>query len=50
LEVPGLYRGILLKWIFKKYNGEAWIGLICEDRDKVVGSCEYGNELSGSIK
>ena len=29
LEGLGLGGRIILKWIFKKWNGEAWTGLIC---------------------
>jgi len=28
---------VLLKWIFKKWNGKAWIGLICLWIETVVG-------------
>jgi hypothetical protein len=28
LEDVGLYRRIILNWVFKKWNGEAWTGLI----------------------
>jgi hypothetical protein len=30
------------------WSGMRWI-VVAEDRDKVEGSCEHGNELSGSI-
>jgi hypothetical protein len=35
-----------IKWIFKKLVGGAWTGLIWLR----IGSCECGNEPSGSIK
>jgi hypothetical protein len=31
------------------WDGMDWIDL-AQDRDTVEGSCEHGNELSGSIK
>jgi hypothetical protein len=37
---------IILKCVFKKWNGEEWTGLIWLS----IGCCECGNEPSGSIK
>ena len=41
---------ILLKWIFKKWDDEAWTGLIWLRIGTGAGSCECGTEPSGSIK
>ena len=35
-----LHGRIILKWIFKKWDGEAWIYLA-----QVAGACECGNEF-----
>jgi hypothetical protein len=45
LEEPRVDR-IILKWIFKKWNGWPWPGLIWQ----VAGSCECGNQPSDFIK
>jgi hypothetical protein len=40
---------IILKWIFKTWNGGMhWI-VLAQDRD-MTSSCKYGNEPRGSIK
>ena len=46
LEDPGIDGRIILKWIFKKWDGGAWTGLIWLR----IGTCECGNEHSGSTK
>ena len=50
LEDPGLDGRIILTWIFRKWDvgGMDWVEL-AED-GQVAGTCECGNELSGSIK
>jgi hypothetical protein len=42
---------ITLRCVFRKWEvrGVDWIEL-AEDRGQVVGTCECGNETSGSIK
>jgi hypothetical protein len=45
LEDPGIDGRIILKWIFERLD---WINL-AQDRDR-WGSCECGDEPSGSIK
>jgi hypothetical protein len=51
LEDPGVDGRIILKWIFKTWDGEgARTGLIWLRITQVAGSCECGNEPLGSIK
>jgi hypothetical protein len=50
LEDVGLDRRIILKWMFKKWDGKAWTGLNRLRIGTVSGSCECGNEHLGSIK
>jgi hypothetical protein len=38
------------KWILGKQGGKAWTGFIWLRIGPVAGSCEHGNETSGSIK
>jgi hypothetical protein len=40
----------LFKWILVKYDGMKWSGLIWLRVRTVLGSCEYPDEPSGSIK
>jgi hypothetical protein len=39
--------GIILKWVFRKWDGEALTGLIWLRVGTVVGACECSNELLG---
>jgi hypothetical protein len=50
LEDPGIYRAVIIKWIFKKRDG--WHGLDSSGSGlgQVAGSCECSYEPSGSIK
>jgi hypothetical protein len=41
--------GIILKWIFRKWDGEAWTGLIWLRVGTVVGARECSNELLGGF-
>jgi hypothetical protein len=40
----------MLKWIFRKWDAGEWIGSINFRTGTVTGTCEYGNEPSGSKK
>jgi len=46
----GVDGRIILKWIFNKWDWEAWIGLIRLRIEQVAGSCECSNESLGFIK
>jgi hypothetical protein len=50
LEYLGVDSRIILKWIFKKWDEEAWTGLVWLGKEQVSGACECGNEPSGYIK
>jgi hypothetical protein len=41
---------IILKWIFKKWDGEAWIGFSGTGQGQLAGACESSNEPLGSMK
>ena len=49
LEDPGIDGWIILRWIFRKWDVGVWTGSIWLRIGEVVGSCECGNERSGSI-
>jgi hypothetical protein len=50
LKDVGVDGRIILKWIMKKSNGGMdWIDLV-QSRDRWRGSCECGDEPSGSTK
>jgi hypothetical protein len=44
LEVPGIGRRIILRWFFRKWDGEVWAGLLW-----LMKWTESSNEPSGSI-
>jgi hypothetical protein len=47
---PGVDGRIILKWIFKKWDGGMDRIELAQDRDRWRGSCECSNEPPGSIK
>ena len=50
LKDPGVDGRIILKWIFEKSVGVHELDRSGSGQGEVMGSCEYGNECSGSIK
>jgi hypothetical protein len=51
LEDLGVDGKIILKLIFRKWDGDAWIGLLwLRIGTGDGGVCECGNEPSGSVK
>ena len=40
----------MLKWTFRKWDVGEWTGSINLRTGAVTGTCEYGNEPSGSKK
>ena len=49
-EDPGVDGRVILKRIFKKWDGDMDRIDLDQDRDKFAGTCEGGNEYSGSKK
>jgi hypothetical protein len=47
---PGVYGRIILRRIFSKWDVEVWTGLSWLRIQTGGGTCECGNEPSGSIK
>jgi len=50
LEYLSVGGRIILKWVFKKRNGDVWTRLIWLRTGTDGAVCECGNEPSGSIK
>jgi hypothetical protein len=47
---PDVDGRIILRWVFRKYEGVVGTGWSWLRLGEVAGTCEYGNELSGYIK
>ena len=50
LEHLGVDGRIRLKWILKKWDGEAWFGLIWLRIGATAGDCDCGNEPSVTLR
>jgi hypothetical protein len=50
LEGLGVNERIILKLIYKKWDGQTLAGLIWLCQGQVQSTCAFGNEPSGSIK
>jgi hypothetical protein len=50
LKDPGVEGRIILSWIFRKWDGEHGLDLSGTGLRQVAGTCECGNEPSGSRK
>jgi hypothetical protein len=50
LEAPGVDRRIILKCIFKKWEVGHGVDPSGSEKGQKAGTCECGNEPSGSIK
>jgi hypothetical protein len=50
LERPSVDGRIILKWIFEMLFGGHRLDRYGSGNEKVAGSCEYGDEPSGSMK
>jgi hypothetical protein len=50
LEDPGVNGRIILKWIFERLDRGHGLNQSGSGQGQVAGSCECGDELSGSIK
>jgi hypothetical protein len=49
MEDPGV-DGIILRWFFRKWDGGHGLVRAGSGQGQVAGTCECGNEPSGSIK
>jgi hypothetical protein len=47
---PDVDGRIILRWIFRKWEGLWGLDGVGSGQRQVAGTCDYGNELSGSIK
>jgi hypothetical protein len=50
LEEPGVDERIILRWILRKWDVEYGLDRTGQGQGQVAGTCECGDERSGSIK
>jgi len=50
LEDPSVSGRLILRWIFRKWYGGTWTGLIRLKIGSCAGTCEGVDERSGCIK
>jgi hypothetical protein len=50
LEDPCIDGGMILRWIFRKWDVGVWNGSSWLRIGTMAGTCECGDETSGSIK
>jgi len=50
LENPGIDERIILRWIFRKWDGGRGLDQSDSGQGKVAGFCKGGNEPSSSVK
>jgi hypothetical protein len=50
LDDLGVDGRIILTWIFKWWDGEAWAEFVRLRKGKVVGTCECSKKPMGSVK
>jgi hypothetical protein len=50
LEVPGTDGKMILKWLFREWDGGQGLDCSGSGLGQVAGYCKNGNEHSGSIK
>ena len=48
LEDPGVDGRIILRWIFRKWEGGHGVNLSGSGQGQVAGSCKRGTETSGA--
>jgi hypothetical protein len=49
LEDPGVDGRIVIRWIFRKWDGVHRLDCFGSGQGQVAGTCECGNEPLGSI-
>ena len=50
MEDPCIDGRIILKWMLEKWDSGHGLDQCCSGLGQVAGCCEFGDELSGSVK